>query len=78
MHDMMYDMMMHDVVVIDVVHVMPVTIVMMHRDRRRRGRHGVRLLGRRRRGRRGHHRSRLRRWRTRAGADKRQDAGDGS
>jgi hypothetical protein len=47
------------------------------RRRWRRGRHGVGLLSRRRRGRGGHHRSRLRRWRTRAGADKRQDAGDG-
>jgi len=64
-HDMVH--VMHNVVVIHVVVMPAVHVVMMYRDRRRRRRHGVRLLGRRRcRGR--YDRRRLRRRRARTGA----------
>lgn len=56
------DVVMH-VVVIHVAHMTPVTIMTMHSDRRRRGRHGVGLLGRRRRGRSWHDGRRRGRWR---------------
>jgi hypothetical protein len=79
---MVHDVM-HHMVVIDVVHMAHVmTVETAVREvavhRRRRGRHGIRLLGHGRRSRGRNDRRRRRWWRTRAGAKKRHDAGNGN